>query len=67
MTRHCEDFDKIRSKVTQHSLEVNLFKPHGSVPVVVVSKFGDHSTLFVQETAFLKILIKWGQRSHTGH
>ena len=41
------------SKVTQGSLEVNLFKPHLTLaPVVVVSKFGDHSTVFVEEIAF---------------
>ena len=41
------------SKVTQGSLEVNLFKQNVTLgSVVILSKFGDHSTLYVEETAF---------------
>ena len=41
------------SKVTQGSLDVNLFEPHMTLgSVVVLSKFGDHSTLYGEEIAF---------------
>ena len=41
------------SKVTQGSLEVNLFTTHMTLgSVVVLNKFGDHSTLFVAEKVF---------------
>ena len=39
--QHFNDFDKMGSKVTQRSLEVNLYKPHLSLwLVVLVTKYG---------------------------
>ena len=38
--QHFEDFDKMGSKVTQGSLEVNLFTPHMSLgSLVLVAKY----------------------------